>query len=148
MVEMLRSSNGTERVAPLRRELQETMDMNAQVYRTEVTLKQALNDVHALRERYKNVSIQDKGTRYNTDLLEAIELGFLLDLAEVLVVSALERKESRGGHAREDYPHRDDVNFMRHTMASRKVNAEGEEFVSLEYKPVSMTRYEPMERKY
>ena len=148
MVEMLRSSNGTERVAPLRKELQETMDMNAQVYRTEVTLKQALNDVHALRERYKNVSIQDKGTRYNTDLLEAIELGFLLDLAEVLVVSALERKESRGGHAREDYPHRDDVNFMRHTMASRKVNAEGEEFVSLEYKPVSMTRYEPMERKY
>jgi len=148
MVEMLRSSNGTERVAPLRKELQETMDMNAQVYRTEVTLKQALNDVHALRERYKNVSIQDKGTRYNTDLLEAIELGFLLDLAEVLVVSALERKESRGGHAREDYPHRDDVNFMRHTMASRKVNSEGEEFVSLDYKPVSMTRYEPMERKY
>ena len=148
LVEKLRSSTGGERVAPLRRELQETMDMNAQVYRTEVTLKQALADVQALRERYKNVSIQDKGTRYNTDLLEAIELGFLLDLAEVLVVSALERKESRGGHAREDYPHRDDVNFMRHTMASRKVNAQGEDYVALDYKPVNITRYQPMERKY
>ncbi len=148
LVEELRSCTGGERVAPLRRALQETMDMNAQVYRTEVTLKQALNDVHALRDRYKNVSIQDKGTRYNTDLLEAIELGFLLDLAEVLVVSALERKETRGGHAREDYPHRDDVNFMRHTMASRKVNSQGEEYVSLDYKPVNVTRYQPMERKY
>jgi succinate dehydrogenase / fumarate reductase flavoprotein subunit len=148
MVERLRSSTGGERVAPLRRQLQETMDMNAQVYRTEVTLKQALIDVQVLRERYKNVSIQDKGTRFNTDLLEAIELGFLLDLAEVLVVSALERKESRGGHAREDYPARDDVNFMRHTMASRKIDAQGEEYVHLEYKPVSVTNYQPMERKY
>jgi succinate dehydrogenase / fumarate reductase flavoprotein subunit len=118
------------------------------VYRTEVTLKQALSDVQALRDRYRNVSIQDKGTRYNTDLLEALELGCLLDLAEVLVVSALERKETRGGHAREDYPHRDDVNYMRHTMASRKVNAQGEEYVSLDYKPVVVTRYQPMERKY
>jgi succinate dehydrogenase / fumarate reductase flavoprotein subunit len=148
LVEQLRSSTGGERVAPLRRALQETMDMNAQVYRTEVTLKQALIDVQGLRERYKNVSIQDKGTRYNTDLLEAIELGFLLDLAEVLVVSALERKESRGGHAREDYPARDDVNFMRHTMATRKIDAQGEEYVHLDYKPVSVTNYQPMERKY
>ncbi len=148
LVEQLRSCTGGERIAPLRKALQETMDMNAQVYRTEVTLKQALSDVQALRDRYRNVSIQDKGTRYNTDLLEAIELGFLLDLAEVLVVSALERKETRGGHAREDYPHRDDVNYMRHTMASRKVNAQGEEYVSLDYKPVVVTRYQPMERKY
>ena len=148
MVEKLRSSTGGERVAPLRKELQETMDMNAQVYRTEVTLKQALIDVQVLRERYANVSIQDKGTRFNTDLLEAIELGFLLDLAEVLVVSALERKESRGGHAREDYPARDDVNFMRHTMASRKTDAQGTEYVHLDYKPVSVTNYQPMERKY
>jgi succinate dehydrogenase / fumarate reductase flavoprotein subunit len=148
LVEKLRSSTGGERVAPLRRALQETMDMNAQVYRTEVTLKQALIDVQVLRERYANVSIQDKGTRFNTDLLEAIELGFLLDLAEVLVVSALERKESRGGHAREDYPARDDVNFMRHTMASRKIDAQGMEYVHLEYKPVSVTNYQPMERKY
>jgi succinate dehydrogenase / fumarate reductase flavoprotein subunit len=128
--------------------MQETMDMNAQVYRNEATLKQALNDVQELKRRYKNVSIQDKGVRYNTDLLEAIELGFLLDLAELVVVGALERKESRGGHAREDYPNRDDVNFMRHTMAYRRTDESGAEYVQLDYKPVVITRYQPMERKY
>jgi len=148
LVEMLRSSTGGERVSTIRREMQETMDMNAQVYRTEATLKQALADIQGLQRRYRNVSIQDKGTRYNTDLLEAIELGFLLDLAQVLIVSALERKESRGGHAREDYTTRDDVNFMRHTMAYRGVDDQGQEFVSLDYKPVVVTRYQPMERKY
>ena len=148
LVEQLRSSTGTERVATLRKEMQETMDMNAQVYRTEATLKQALVDVQELKRRYADVSIQDKGTRYNTDLLEAIELGFLLDLAEVTVVGALERKESRGGHAREDYPTRDDINFMRHTMAYKSTGAAGEEYVRLDYKPVVITRYEPMERKY
>jgi succinate dehydrogenase / fumarate reductase flavoprotein subunit len=90
-VEHIRSEHGNERVAVLRKALQETMDNNAQVFRTEATLKQALNDIHALRERYRNViTVQDKGKRYNTDLLEAIELGFLLDLAEVTVVGALE----------------------------------------------------------
>jgi succinate dehydrogenase / fumarate reductase flavoprotein subunit len=148
MIEMLRASTGGERIAVIRKEMQETMDMNAQVYRTEATLKQALSDVQELQRRFRNVSIQDKGVRYNTDLLEAIELGFLLDLAEVLVVSALERKESRGGHAREDYPTRDDVNFMRHTMAYRKELAEGPAVVELDYKPVVVTRYQPMERKY
>jgi succinate dehydrogenase / fumarate reductase flavoprotein subunit len=148
LVEQLRSSTGSERVSVLRREMQETMDMNAQVYRTEATLKQALDDVQELRRRYKNVSIQDKGVRYNTDLLEAIELGFLLDLAELVVIGALERKESRGGHAREDYPTRDDVNFMRHTMAYRRTDEGGREYVQLDYKPVVVTRYQPMERKY
>ena len=93
-------------------------------------------------------SIQDKGKRFNTDLLEAVELGNLLDLAEVMVVSALARKESRGGHYREDYPNRDDVNFMRHTMAYREVDAAGTESIRLDYKPVVQTRYQPMERKY
>ena len=148
LVEQLRSSTGGERVAVLRREMQETMDMNAQVYRNEATLKQALNDVQELRRRYTNIAIQDKGVRYNTDLLEAIELGFLLDLAELVVVGALERKESRGGHAREDYPNRDDVNFMRHTMAYRRTDESGAEYVQLDYKPVVITRYQPMERKY
>ena len=144
MVSRMKDSDGTERVAPIRKELQETMDMNAQVYRNEETLTQALSDVRALKERYKNVSIHDKGKRYNTDLLEAIELGFLLDLAEVLVVSALERRETRGGHAREDYQTRDDEQFMKHTMAY----ADEKVGVRLDYKPVVMTRYEPMERKY
>ena len=143
LMETLRQSNGSERVHILRRELQETMDMNAQVYRTDETLRQALSDVRSISARYKNVGIMDRGQRYNTDLLEAIELGFLLDLAEVLVVGALERKESRGGHAREDYPNRDDVNFMQHTMAYK--TADG---IKLDYKPVVITRYQPMERKY
>jgi len=148
LVERLRSATGGEKVAALRKEMQDTMDMNAQVYRTEATLKQALGDIQELKRRYANISIQDKGTRYNTDLIEAIELGFLLDLAEVTVVSALERKESRGGHAREDYPNRDDVNFMRHTMAYKSADVSGDEYVRLDYKPVTVTRYEPMERKY
>lgn len=147
-VERLRASTGTERVAVLRRELQETMDANVMVFRTEQTIKTAVEKIAELRERYKNVSIQDKGKRFNTDLLEAVELGNLLDLAEVMAVSALARKESRGGHYREDYPNRDDVNFMRHTMAYREVGDDGSETVRLDYKPVVQTRYQPMERKY
>ncbi|WP_406007137.1 succinate dehydrogenase flavoprotein subunit [Streptomyces sp. NBC_00637] len=147
-VEHLRTSTGTERVAELRRELQETMDANVMVFRTEQTIKTAVEKLAELRERYRNISIQDKGRRFNTDLLEAIELGNLLDLAEVMAVSALARKESRGGHYREDYPNRDDVNFMRHTMAYREVGDDGTESIRLDYKPVVQTRYQPMERKY
>ena len=152
MIEHLRDAEGSERVAAIRADLQATMDLNAQVYRTEGSLKQALTDIESLKQRYANVSVQDKGRRFNTDLLEGIELGFLLDLAEVLVVSALAREESRGGHFREDYTSRDDVNFMRHTMAYREVgtDADGEPSYSirLDYKPVVQTRYRPMERKY
>lgn len=147
-IERLRNSTGNERVAELRRELQETMDANVMVFRTEQTIKTAVEKIAELRARYKNVAIQDKGRRFNTDLLEAVELGNLLDLAEVMAVSALARKESRGGHYREDYPNRDDVNFMRHTMAYREVGDDGTESIRLDYKPVVQTRYQPMERKY
>ncbi len=162
MLEGLRASTGGERVATLRTALQQTMDANAAVYRTEETLKQALTDVQALRERYGNVAVQDKGQRFNTDLLEAVELGFLLEIAEVMVVGALARKESRGGHAREDYPHRDDVNFLRHTMAYRFDEAAGigtpgagvlggrgrSYDIRVDYKPVVITRYQPKERTF
>src|SRR5882757_6616724 len=134
MVEGLRSSTGSERVADLRIALQNTMDANAAVYRTEDTLKQALHDVQQLKERYASVSVQDKGKRFNTDLLEAVELGFLLELAEVLVVGALNRKESRGGHAREDYQKRDDENFMQHTMAYREAGEDGTYDIRLGWK--------------
>jgi succinate dehydrogenase / fumarate reductase flavoprotein subunit len=144
MVSGLLSATGGERVAAIRKDLQETMDRNAQVYRTDESLKQAEEDVAALKVRYASVAISDKGKRFNSDLLEAIELGFLLDLAEVLVVGARARNESRGGHFREDYPTRDDVNFMRHTMAYR----ESDGAIRLDYKPVVQTRYQPMERKY
>ncbi|WP_434438545.1 succinate dehydrogenase flavoprotein subunit [Lentzea sp. E54] len=141
------SEHGQERVADIRTELQATMDANASVYRTEDTLKQALHDVQALKERYAHISVQDKGKRFNTDLLEAVELGFLLELAEVLVHGALARKESRGGHAREDYPNRDDTNFMRHSMFYKQGDGLSAD-IRLDYKPVTFTRYKPMERKY
>ncbi|WP_460699760.1 succinate dehydrogenase flavoprotein subunit [Nocardia thraciensis] len=148
----LLSDHGNERVADIRTDLQATMDANAAVFRTEETLKTALTDIHALKERYEHITVQDKGRRFNSDLLEAVELGFLLELAEVTVVGALNRKESRGGHAREDYPDRDDTNFMRHTMAYKDVEP-GEHAkliadIRLDFKPVVQTRYEPMERKY
>jgi succinate dehydrogenase / fumarate reductase flavoprotein subunit len=146
-LELVLSEHGHERVADIRTELQATMDANASVFRTEETLKQALTDIHGFKERYNHIRVHDKGKRFNSDLLEAIELGFLLEMAEVTVVGALNRKESRGGHAREDYPDRDDTNYMRHTMAYKK----GDTLLSdieLDYKPVVQTRYEPMERKY
>jgi succinate dehydrogenase / fumarate reductase, flavoprotein subunit len=148
LIERMRDSSGTEKVAEIRRDLQVTMDDNAGVYRNEDTLAKAYTDVKALQERYKHVTVQDKGKRYNTDLLEAIELGFLLDLAEVLVVGARNRKESRGGHAREDFQKRDDVNFMKHTMAYREPAEDGGYGIRLGWKPVVVTRYQPMERKY
>jgi len=144
MVHALLTSTGSERVAAIRRELQHTMDRNAQVYRTEESLAQAAADIAGLKRRYPRVAITDKGTRFNSDLLEAIELGFLLDLAEVLVISARARTESRGGHFREDYPHRNDDTFMRHTMAYLNPDS----IVRLEYMPVVQTRYQPTDRKY
>ena len=152
LLQRLRDGGGTELVALIRSALQETMDTNASVYRTEATLKQAEIDIAGLKERYLRVGVADRGKRYNTELLEAVELGFLLDLAECLVVSAKARNESRGGHFREDHPTRDDVNFMRHTMAYKVADQAGkygfQSDVRLDYKPVVQTRYEPMERKY
>ncbi|PWD50351.1 succinate dehydrogenase flavoprotein subunit [Serinibacter arcticus] len=145
------AGSGTEKVAAIRKDLQESMDLNAQVFRTDESLRQAIKDIDALRERYANVGVSDRGTSYNTELVEAIELGFLIDLAEVVVVGALARKESRGGHFREDFPDRDDTEFMVHTMAyptSEPGAGEGGSTVRLDYKPVVVTRYQPMERKY
>ncbi|QKT06720.1 succinate dehydrogenase flavoprotein subunit [Gordonia sp. X0973] len=146
-LETVLSEHGNERVADIRTELQQLMDNNASVFRTEETLTTALDGVRALKERYNHVRVHDKGKRFNSDLLEAIELGFLLEMAEVTVVGALNRKESRGGHAREDYPKRDDANFMKHTMAYKKGTGLIAD-IELDYKPVVQTRYEPMERKY
>jgi succinate dehydrogenase / fumarate reductase flavoprotein subunit len=151
LVEQLRDSNGTERIGALRKELQDEMDRNAQVFRTDESLAKVTETIHTLRGRYKNVSIHDKGRRYNTDLLEAIELGFLLDLAEVVVYSARNRKESRGGHQRDDFPKRDDAHYMKHTMAyltGDPHSADAADHISLDWKPVVVTNYQPMERKY
>jgi succinate dehydrogenase / fumarate reductase flavoprotein subunit len=144
LISSLVSSTGSERVNVIRTELQNTMDRNAQVFRTEESLSEAEAEIASLKKRYAQISVSDKGKRYNSDLLEAVELGFLLDLAEVLVISARNRKESRGGHAREDYQERDDENYMKHTMAYRQEDGS----VRLDWKPVVVTRYQPMARKY
>ncbi|MGO3022544.1 MAG: succinate dehydrogenase flavoprotein subunit [Brevibacterium sp.] len=150
MLEKMRTSDGTERIAAIRKDLQDIMDANVQVFRTDETLREALDEIAKLRERYNNVGIQDRGKRYNLDLLEAVELGFLLELAEVISVAAIHRKESRGGHFREDFPDRDDEKFMHHTMTYLDPEAEtdGIKGMRLETKPVIVTRYQPMERKY
>jgi succinate dehydrogenase / fumarate reductase flavoprotein subunit len=150
MIDTVRKSKGTEKVAVLRKELQDTMDLNAQVYRTEDSLNEALEKIAELRDRYSRISVQDKGQRFNTDLLEAIELGFLLDLAEVLAFTARERRESRGGHYREDFEERNDKKFMVHSMAyltDKKPKKPGDN-IKIGWKPVTITNYPPMERKY
>ncbi|WP_022869373.1 succinate dehydrogenase flavoprotein subunit [Yaniella halotolerans] len=149
-IESLRSAEGTEKVGALRAELQEVMDADMQVFRSEETIRRAIDKIDELRERYKNVAVQDKGKRYNLDLLEGLELGYLLDIAEAMSVAALHRPESRGGHFREDFPDRDDDKWMVHSMLYRDENAEteGVKGIRFDTKDVVMTRYEPMERKY
>ena len=150
MLAIAGNSTGTEKVAVLRKELQDTMDKNAQVYRTEESLNEALDKIAELRTRYQNIQVQDRGKRFNTDLLEAIELGFLFDLSEVLVMTARERRESRGGHFREDYETRDDEKFMVHSMAYKldKTPAKPGDDIRVDWKPVTVTNYPAMERKY
>jgi succinate dehydrogenase / fumarate reductase flavoprotein subunit len=150
MLAIARNSTGTEKVAVLRKELQDTMDKNAQVYRTEESLNEALDKIAELRTRYQSIQVQDCGKRFNTDLLEAIELGFLFDLSEVLVMTARERRESRGGHFREDYETRNDEKFMVHSMAYKldKTPVKPGEDIRVDWKPVTVTNYPAMERKY
>jgi succinate dehydrogenase / fumarate reductase, flavoprotein subunit len=139
----LLESNGGESVAVLRAELQEEMTEKASVFRTDEGLKQMLEKVGELKERYTRAQIQDKGKQFNTDLLEGLELGCLLDLAQATVASALNRKESRGAHSREDYPKRDDAHWLKHTLVSQKNGG-----VAFDYKSVSITKFQPKERKY
>ena len=151
LLDAVRSGDGSENIAAIRKELQDSMDRNAQIFRTDESLAEVTELIERLRARYRNIALRDKGKRFNTDLLEAVELGFLLDLAEVVVYSARSRKESRGGHMREDYPDRDDENFLVHTMAylvGDPESADAGEHIKLGWKPVVITNYPPMERKY
>ena len=144
LIERLRAGTGGENVADIRLRLQDEMMDKASVFRTDESLRTVLDTVRSLRERYQRASIQDKGEIFNYDLTEAIELGFLIDLAESLVVSAMARTESRGAHFRDDHPTRDDANWMRHSLAFRN----DDDTVRLDYKAVVGGKYEPMERKY
>jgi len=133
-----------ERHGQVRADLQSLMMDNVSVFRTDETLKTALEGLEGLKERYRRVRVQDRGRRFNTDLLEAIELGNLIELAEVTAFAARQRTESRGAHYREDFPDRDDENWLKHSLISRT----GDGGLKIDFKPVVITRFQPQERKY
>ncbi len=133
-----------DNAADIRKELQDNMFDLAFVVRSEESLGKMQEILYGLRDRYERVAITDKGSVYNTELMETVELGYLLDCAEALVVSARARTESRGGHYREDHPLRDDANWLKHTLATRDPHGA----ITLDFKPVQMGPYVPMERKY
>lgn len=139
----LRSGDGKEKVADISKEMKAVMFDHVGIFRTSEGLNKALDKIKELRERYQHIRVSDQGKAYNTELTNAWELGNLLDLALVTTISALARTESRGAHAREDYPNRDDVNWLKHTLAWFK---DGD--VTLGYKPVVITHYQPKERVY
>jgi succinate dehydrogenase / fumarate reductase flavoprotein subunit len=144
MLNGLLSRDRSVNAADIRAELQDAMFDKAFVVRNEEGLSEMEDVLAGLHDRYAQVGVQDKGSVYNTDLMEAVELGFLLDCAETLVAAAAARTESRGAHFREDHPLRDDANWLKHSLAYRK----DDRTIDLEYKPVKMGPYIPMERKY
>jgi fumarate reductase flavoprotein subunit len=141
--QFLRKDSGKEKIATIRQEMQKAMEQGAGIYRDEQNMQKACNTLRVLRERFKDIIIEDRGTTFNTEVMNALELDFMLDVAETVAVSALKRKESRGSHTRTDFPKRDDENFLRHTLAYR--TPEGPR---IEYLPVTITRWQPEERKY
>jgi succinate dehydrogenase / fumarate reductase flavoprotein subunit len=140
----IKSNNGDERVPALRAELQESMTMDAGVFRTEESLLRQKEKLKELYERYKNIRIDDKSNTYNTDLQEALELGHMIDFSLFIVEGALVRKESRGAHYREDYTKRDDENFLKHTYATLN----DDYTLNISYGDVVLGKFEPQERKY
>jgi succinate dehydrogenase / fumarate reductase, flavoprotein subunit len=142
-LEAIHNCNGEEKAYTIGNEMKAIMFDEVGVFRIQAGMEKALDKVHELQERLKHVRTPDKGKPFNTELMNIWELGNLLDLAEVTTVSALARLESRGGHAREDYPKRDDVNWLKHTLAWVENGK-----IRLGYKPVVITKYQPKERVY
>ncbi|NPA31302.1 MAG: FAD-dependent oxidoreductase [Chloroflexi bacterium] len=143
-LEAILNSQGSERIADIATEMKRVMMDHVGVFRTAEGMQQALDKIRELKARFKYIHIDDRGKTFNTELLSAWELGNLLDLAEVTTISALARTESRGAHSREDYPKRDDENWLKHTLAW--MHPDGQ--VELRYKPVVITKYQPKERVY
>lgn len=139
----LMQSSGGENPYSIRRELREAMDMHAGVFREEKSLQAGIEKIGALRDRFRRVSVTDKGRLYNSNLMNALETGNLLELAEVVLTAALARRESRGGHSRTDFKLRDDEGFLRHTLAYHTGDKP-----RLDYKQVRITHWKPVERKY
>ena len=140
----LHKRGGKEKIATLREEMQKTMEESAGIYRSENILRQGAEKLRALQERFKNVAIEDPSRTFNTELISALELSYMLDLSEAVIQSAQQRTESRGSHQRKDYPQRDDKNFLAHSMAYQQKG----ELPRIEFLPVTITRWPPGKRVY
>ena len=139
----LRKGSGKENAFDIAREMKHIMFEDVGIYRTEKGMQSAIEKVHEWKERFKHVRVADTGKIFNTELLNAWELGSMLDVSEVVAECALNRQESRGGHSREDFPNRDDQNWLKHTLAWKKNGR-----IEIGYKPVVITKYQPKERTY
>jgi succinate dehydrogenase / fumarate reductase flavoprotein subunit len=142
-IDRLLGRKGQEKVGPLRRKMQSVMMDCGSVFRNEEGLKKGIEEILALKERYHDIAILNKGKAFNYELMEAIELGHQLNLSEVILLSALHRRESRGAHYREDFPSRADRYFLKHTLVFQ--TPKGPE---VRYKPVKITRFQPEARVY
>ena len=139
-----RKTGGHERIATLRAEMHETMEESAGIYRTGATLEKAAEKLQSLQERFGDLALADHSYTFNTELTAALELSYMLDVAEAIVHSALRRRESRGSHQRTDFPARDDTEFLAHSLAYR--GADGRP--RIDYLPVTITRWPPAQRVY
>ena len=142
-LETLRKGSGKENAFDIANEMKKVMFADVGIYRNEKDMQSALEKVRELQERFKNVTVTDSGKIFNTELLNAWELGNMLEIAEVVATSALNRKESRGGHSREDFPDRDDANWLKHTLIAKKNGK-----LEINYKPVVITKHQPKARVY
>jgi fumarate reductase flavoprotein subunit len=140
----LRKTGGRERIATLRTEMHETMEESAGIYRTGAVLEKAAEKLRSLQERFRALALDDRSYTFNTELTTALELSYMLDVAEAIVQSALRRKESRGSHQRTDFPARDDTEFLAHSLAYRSADGRPR----IEYLPVTITRWPPAKRVY
>ena len=142
--EYLRKTDGREKISTLREAMQHTMEAGAGIYRTRASLAEAADRIAEMQERYKAISMEDHSLAFNTQLVAALELGYLLDVAETILQCALQREESRGAHQRIDFPERDDNKFLAHSLVSRGDNARP----VVSYLPVTITRWPPGKRVY
>jgi len=138
------ASKGSEKISVLREAMQHTMENGAGIYRTRASLVEAVNKIAEMQERYKTISLEDHSLAFNTQLIAALELGFLLDTAEAILQCALQREESRGAHQREDFPERDDQKFLAHSIVHKVQGGRPE----VSYLPVTITRWPPGKRVY
>ena len=143
-IDTIINTSGTESMNNIRNELKEIMMSNCGVFRNKEGLEVCLKKVKELQGRFKKAKITDRGKIFNTEVIESIELGHMLEYSEVIIVSAMAREESRGSHARTDFPKRDDAKWLKHTLSYKKPDGG----IELKYKPVTITKHQPEERKY